>query len=245
MLVKNSTQNIDTIDFREGATLLIDKPTTWTSFDVVAKVRSLLSKKLKTKKLKVGHGGTLDPLASGLMVLGIGKHTKKLQSFQDEGKEYIAELKFGATTASYDAETDEENTFPIEQITEEALKQKLVEEFTGEIEQIPPIYSAKSINGKRAYDLARKGEAVELKPIQVTISEIELISFEAPYATIRVACSKGTYIRSLANDIGKSLESGAYLTKLKRTRSGSFLLSDAFELETFQDALKSGVASEN
>lgn len=237
MVVTNSGDSIGSIDFREGATLLINKELNWTSFDVVAKIRAMMSKRYRTKKMKVGHGGTLDPLADGLVVVGIGKHTKLLQTYQDEGKEYIAELKFGATTPSFDKETEEDQTFPVEQISAESISQTLIEKFTGTIDQVPPIYSAKSVDGRRAYEMARNGEHVELKSVPVTIAEIELIDFAMPYATLRIACSKGTYIRSLANDIGKALDSGAYLTKLTRTRSGKFLLSDAFSVKEFENAL--------
>jgi len=237
MVVTNSVDSIDTIDFREGATLLINKELNWTSFDVVAKIRALMSKRYGTKKMKVGHGGTLDPLAEGLVVIGIGKHTKSLQTYQDDGKEYIAEIKFGATTLSYDRETEENEHFSIDLVGEETIEQVLKEFFFGTFEQTPPIFSAKSVDGKRAYEMARNGEHVELKPVSVTISDIELLNFTSPFATVRVECSKGTYIRSLAHDIGKALGTGAYLTKLTRTKSGKFLLSDALTVSEFQNAL--------
>lgn len=237
MLITNKTENLKAIDLTKGATVLINKDLKWTSFDIVAKLRSMVGKKFNNKKLKVGHGGTLDPLADGLVVIGIGPHTKQLQMFQDEGKEYIAELKFGATTPSYDRETEENQQYPIDTVSEESLRNVLAEQFTGEISQMPPIFSAKSVNGTRAYEMARKGQEITLTAVNLTINEIELLHIDMPYATIRVACSKGTYIRSLANDIGKALGSGAYLTKLTRTRSGGFMLQDAMTVDEFRSAL--------
>lgn len=237
MLITNKTENLNRIDLTKGATVLINKELNWTSFDIVAKLRSMVGKKFNNKKLKVGHGGTLDPLADGLVVIGIGPHTKQLQTFQDEGKEYIAEIKFGATTPSYDRETEENQQFEIKNITEESIRKVLAEQFTGTISQMPPIFSAKSVNGTRAYELARKGQEVALSAVNITISKIELLNIDMPYATIHVACSKGTYIRSLANDIGQALGSGAYMTKLTRTRSGGFMLQDAMTVDEFRAAL--------
>lgn len=237
MLITNKTKHLNTLDLTKGATVLINKDLNWTSFDIVAKLRSMVGKKFNNKKLKVGHGGTLDPLADGLVVIGIGPHTKQLQMFQDEGKEYIAEIKFGATTPSYDRETEENQQFSTESVTEESLRKVLVEQFTGAISQMPPIFSAKSVNGTRAYEMARKGQEVILTAVNLNIAEIELLHIDMPYATIRVACSKGTYIRSLANDIGQALGSGAYLTKLTRTRSGGFMLKDAMTVDEFRSAL--------
>lgn len=237
MLITNKTTNLKDIDLPKGATVLINKELNWTSFDVVAKIRSMVGKKFNQKKIKVGHGGTLDPLAEGLVIIGIGPHTKMLQQFQDEGKEYIAEIKFGAVTASYDRETEESEQFSTEAVNEDSLRAVLAEQFFGDISQIPPQYSAKSVNGTRAYELARKGVDVELAPIHVTISAIDLLSFDMPFAVIRISCTKGTYIRSLANDIGKALGGGAYLTKLTRMRSGGYMLQDAMTVDEFRQAL--------
>jgi tRNA pseudouridine55 synthase len=230
MIITKET-DLQGADLQEGATLLVNKELGWTSFDLVAKIRSILSKHYKTKKLKVGHGGTLDPLATGLMVIGVGPHTKQLQNYQNQGKEYVAKVKFGATTPSFDCETEEDRNYPTDSITESSIKKILSEKFTGDLEQVPPIFSAKSVNGKRAYESARKGEELELAPVQISISDIELISFENNIAEIRVACTKGTYIRSLARDIGWALGSGAYLTGLVRTKSGSYCIEDAIGID--------------
>lgn len=237
MIINRSTTNINNIDFKEGAFILVNKPLNWTSFDVVAKIRNLISKKTGTKKIKVGHGGTLDPLATGLTIIGVGGFTKQLQNKQDEHKEYNASLVFGGSTPSYDKETEVNEVYSYEHITKDALELVLKQHFRGDISQIPPIFSAKSVNGKRAYKAARSGEEIELKPQVVTIFESEVQSFSMPEVNIRFVCSKGTYIRSLAHDIGKELNSGAYLSGLHRTKSGSFHVNDSITIEEFEKLL--------
>ena len=221
-------------DFEEGEILAFDKPLHWTSFDLVAKVRYNLCRKLGKKKLKVGHSGTLDPLATGVVIICTGKKTKMIETLQYDVKEYIATLQLGATTPSYDMEKEVDSTYPTEHITR-ALIDETIPHFVGEQWQVPPMFSAVQINGKRAYDLARKGEQVELKPKLLKIDEIELISFdeEKMQLTIRVVCSKGTYIRALARDIGEKLHSGAYLTALRRTRVGNTRVEECMTIEQF------------
>ena len=218
------------MNFVEGEIVAFDKPLGWTSFQMLSKFRYKLSRKLGVKKIKVGHAGTLDPLATGVLILCTGKATKRIEEFQQQQKEYIATLKLGATTPSFDMEMEEDGTYPVGHITEESVKEVL-QCFVGEIEQVPPSFSACKINGDRAYNLARAGEAVELKPKKLRIDEIELQAYEAPFATIRVVCSKGTYIRALARDIGQALSSGAYLTALRRTRIGDFVADKCLKVE--------------
>lgn len=191
------------MNFTEGEILYFDKPLRWTSFDLVNKVRNIVRYKLGLKKMKIGHAGTLDPLATGVMIVCTGRATKKIESFQYQTKEYVATLKLGATTPSFDLETEIDGEYPTEHITEELLRSTL-KNFIGSIQQIPPTYSAVKINGKRAYEYARKGQDVEIKPKTLVIDEIELISFSDNVAKIRVVCSKGTYIRALARDIGQA-----------------------------------------
>jgi tRNA pseudouridine55 synthase len=217
-------------DFKAGEILLVDKPLKWTSFDVVNKLRYHLKHGLKMKKIKVGHAGTLDPLATGLLVLCSGKMTKQLQTFQGEEKEYTGTFHLGATTPSYDLETEVNETFETAHINEQLLNDTL-QQFLGEIQQAPPLFSAKRINGKRAYELARKGEEVEMKKNAVHILEFELTDIRMPEVDFRILCSKGTYIRSIAYDFGKALNSGAHLIKLCRTGSGEFKLKDAHSVE--------------
>ena len=221
-------------DFETGEILAFDKPLHWTSFDLVAKVRYNLCRKLGKKKLKVGHSGTLDPLATGVVIICTGKKTKLIESLQYDVKEYIATLLLGATTPSYDMEKEVDATYPTEHITR-ALVDETIPLFVGEQWQIPPIFSAVQINGKRAYELARKGEQVELKPKLLKIDEIEVLDFdeEKMQLTIRVVCSKGTYIRALARDIGEKLRSGAYLTALRRTRVGGTRVEDCLTIDQF------------
>lgn len=221
-------------DFISGEILLFDKPYGWTSFDLVGKIRNFLSRELHIKKLKVGHAGTLDPLATGLMVICTGKATKMIESLQTMEKEYIATLKLGATTPSFDLETTENRFFEIQHITVNQLTEVL-KLFTGTIQQIPPLFSAVKIDGKRAYTHARAGKDTELKPREVTIRKMELLSFDLPYVTLEITCSKGTYIRSLARDIGEALHSGAYLTALRRTRNGDFYVKKALTFDSFRD----------
>ena len=225
-------------DFEEGEVLAFDKPLRWTSFDLVAKVRYNLCRKLGKKKLKVGHSGTLDPLATGVVIICTGKKTKLIESLQYDVKEYIATLQLGATTPSYDMEKEVDATYPTEHITRELIDQ-VIPTFVGEQWQVPPMFSAVQINGKRAYELARKGETVELKPKLLLIDEIEVLAFDpaAMQLTIRVVCSKGTYIRALARDIGERLKSGAYLTALRRTRVGDIQVEDCYTIEKFLEQL--------
>jgi tRNA pseudouridine55 synthase len=219
--------------FEEGQVLLFDKPMYWTSFDLVNKVRNMLRSSLRIKKIKVGHAGTLDPLASGLMIICTGRSTKKIDEFRDLDKEYVATIHLGETTPSFDLETATDKKYPTHHITEELVKEVL-NSFIGEQKQLPPMYSAKQIDGKRAYEFARKGIEKELAPVSVFFREIELLSFGMPETKIRLVCSKGTYIRSFARDFGEALESGAYLSALERTAIGSYKVSNAFDLEKFR-----------
>lgn len=223
------------MDFIEGEILYFDKPLRWTSFDLVAKVRYLLCRKLGVKKLKVGHAGTLDPLATGVVTICTGKATKRIDELMAHTKEYVATLQLGATTPSFDLETTIDATYPTDQITREAVEEAL-KKFQGRIEQVPPSYSACKVDGHRAYKLARKGQEVELKAKILVIDEIELQDFDATtmQATIRVVCSKGTYIRALARDIGQALGSGAHLTALRRTRVGETKVEQCITIEEFQ-----------
>lgn len=227
------------MDFKAGTILSFDKPLEWTSFGLVSKVRYLLCKHIGEKKLKVGHAGTLDPLATGVLIICTGKATKQIDTLQAKTKEYIATLQFGATTPSFDLETPVDATYPTSHISRERVEEALTR-FIGRIEQVPPSYSACKVDGKRAYDLARQGKEVELKAKVLVIDEIELQQFDADamQATIRVVCSKGTYIRALARDIGLALESGAHLTVLRRTRIGDYKVEDCHSLETFQQWLE-------
>ena len=208
----------------EGEIFYINKPLNWTSFNVVNKIRWKLQKTMKIKKIKVGHAGTLDPLATGVMILCTGKATKRIEEFQYQTKEYIATLKLGETTPSFDLELPVDNTYPVEHITRETVEE-IIPQFKGEIWQVPPVYSAVKIDGKRAYDYARNGEEVEIQPKLLAIDEIEILNCDLPYLTLRIVCSKGTYIRALARDIGQALGSGAHLTALCRTRIGEVTLN--------------------
>lgn len=228
------------MDFIEGEILCFDKPLHWTSFNLVAKIRSQLCHWLGVKKLKVGHAGTLDPLATGVMVICTGKATKRIDELQAHVKEYVATLQLGATTPCFDLEKPIDKTYPTDHITE-PLVREVLSKFIGRIEQVPPAFSACKIDGKRAYDLAHKGREVELKPKVLVIDEIELQNFnpEKMQATIRVVCSKGTYIRALARDIGEALNSGAHLISLRRTRVGDVKVEDCMQVEDFPDWLES------
>ena len=225
-------------DFEQGEILAFDKPLRWTSFDLVAKVRYNLCRKLGTKKLKVGHTGTLDPLATGVVVICTGKKTKLIDQLQYDVKEYEATLQLGATTPSYDMEKEVDRTYPTAHITRELID-RTIPQFLGEQWQVPPMFSAVQINGKRAYELARKGQEVELKPKLLKIDEIEVLAFDeaSMLLTIRVVCSKGTYIRALARDIGERLESGAYLTALRRTRVGAVRVENCYTIDRFLEEL--------
>ncbi len=225
-----------TYDFLGGEVLLFDKDLNWTSFDLVNRVRNTLCRKMGIKKMKVGHAGTLDPLATGLLILCTGKSTKKIESFQEKEKEYIATLKLGATTPSFDMETEEDSNNDTSHITLDKIKEA-VKLFQGEIEQVPPVFSAVKIKGKRAFDYARNGEEVKLRSRKIVIRNIEIESFDLPFVKIKVECSKGTYIRALARDIGEQLKCGAYLTELRRTRIGDFKVEDAFKVDYFLENL--------
>lgn len=220
-------------EYKEGRVILIDKPLHWTSFQVVNKLRWLLRKKLGIPKIKIGHGGTLDPLATGLLVICSGKFTKKLAEFQNEDKEYTGIITLGATTPSYDLETEIDQRFDISEINPEQIHDA-AQRFVGEIEQEPPVFSAVRKDGKRLYEYARKGEEVEIPKRLVTVYEFEIVSINLPEVHFRIRCSKGTYIRSLAHDFGKALQNGAHLSALRRTKSGSFSVEDAMTIEAFE-----------
>ena len=230
------------MDFIEGEIIYIDKPLHWTSFRVVRVLRAKLCQKLKIKKLKVGHAGTLDPLATGVMILCTGKKTKQIERLQAETKEYIAQVMLGATTPSFDLETAIDAEYPTAHITKE-LVEEVLQQFIGTIEQVPPLFSAVKIEGRRAYDFARKNEDVELKPKLLVIDHIELISYNLPYVTIRVVCSKGTYIRALARDIGEALHSGAHLTGLTRTRVGEATIDKCLKMEEIDQFLEENMTT--
>lgn len=219
------------MNFKEGEIIYINKPYKWTSFGIVNKVRYFVCRKQGVKKMKVGHAGTLDPLATGVMILCTGKATKRIEEFQYQTKEYVATLRLGATTPSFDLEKEIDAYYPTEHITR-GLVETTLQQFVGSIEQVPPSFSACKVGGKRAYDLARKGEEVELKAKTLVIDEIELLECRLPDTVkIRVVCSKGTYIRALARDIGQALGSGAHLTALERTRVGDVRLQDCLTLD--------------
>lgn len=220
------------MNFQEGEILYISKPYRLTSFAVVKKVRYLLCQKLGVKKIKVGHAGTLDPLATGVMIVCTGHATKRIEELQGGEKEYIATIKLGETTASFDLEHEVDATYPVDHITP-SMVEEVLRQFTGVLQQVPPTFSACKVSGKPAYKLARKGRDVQLAAKEVTIYEIELLDCTLPLFTIRVRCSKGTYIRSLARDLGEALHSGAHLTALERTRVGEVTLSDCIPLDDF------------
>ena len=225
------------MDFVAGEVIAINKPYTWTSFQVVSKIRYLLSRKYGIKRFKVGHAGTLDPLASGVLLLCTGKATKRIEELQSHTKEYIAEITLGATTPSFDLEHPIDATYPYEHITREMVEETL-KQFIGNIAQRPPLFSACKVDGKRAYDLARKGSDMQLMPKQIRIDEIELLEYDLPRIRIRVVCGKGTYIRSLARDIGEALQSGGHLTDLIRTRIGDYKINECITTEAFQEWLE-------
>lgn len=229
------------MDFQAGEILAIYKPYKWTSFQIVNKVRYILSRRFKVKRFKVGHAGTLDPLATGVLLVCTGKATKKIEELQSHTKEYIAELVLGATTPSYDLEHPINATYPTEHITEERVREVL-KTFIGETAQRPPLFSACKVDGVRAYDLARNGSTMELAPKLVQIDEIELLECNLPEIKIRVVCGKGTYIRSLARDIGEALASGAYLKSLTRTRVGDHKVGDCINPDDFQNWLENQLA---
>lgn len=220
--------------FEEGKVLLFDKPVYWTSFDLVNKVRIMIRHAFRLKNLKVGHAGTLDPLASGLMIICTGRATKQIDSFRDLDKEYVATFHLGETTPSFDLETQTDQQFPTAHISEDLICEVL-KSFMGEQLQLPPMYSAKLLAGKRAYEFARKGIHKELEPVKVCFRELELISFNMPEVRIKLVCSKGTYIRSFARDLGVALKSGSYLSALERTAIGTYHLKNAYTLEKFEE----------
>lgn len=231
------------MNFLEGEVLYFDKPLYWTSFKLVKIVRTRISRKLKIKKIKVGHVGTLDPLASGVMIICTGKATKLIESFQYQTKEYVATLQLGATTPSFDRETEIDGVYPTEHITREGVE-TVLRQFVGSIQQVPPVYSACKIDGRRAYDFARKGEDVELKAKELVIDEIELLEYQSDIIKIRVVCSKGTYIRALARDIGQALDSGAHLIGLVRTRVGDVRLEDCLQVDQIDELVEKAVVTE-
>ncbi len=225
------------MDFVAGEIIPIFKPYTWTSFQIVNKVRYHLSRKYGIKRFKVGHAGTLDPLATGVLLLCTGKATKRIEELQKNTKEYEAEITLGATTPSYDMEHPVNETFPYEHITKELVENTL-KQFIGDISQRPPLFSACKVDGKRAYDLARKGSDMQLEPKQIRIDNIELLEYNLPKIRIRVTCGKGTYIRSLARDIGEAMQSGAYLSELTRTRIGEYKIENCITPEAFPEWLE-------
>ena len=231
------------MDFISGEVVFFNKPIDWTSFDLVNKFRYKLSRKLQVKKIKVGHAGTLDPKATGVMVLCTGRATKRIEEFQGQTKEYVATLKLGATTPSFDMEKEIDATYPTEHITRE-MTEAVLRKFVGRIEQVPPAFSACKINGKRAYEMARRDEDVPLKAKILVIDEIELIDYQLPDIKIRVVCSKGTYIRALARDIGQALDSGAHLIALERTRIGDVTLEKCLNPEDIDSFLEKTAKAE-
>lgn len=230
------TPDLHGINFEEGYIAVLDKPLRWTSTDVVRKIKFSL-RKLGYRRIKVGHAGTLDPLATGVLLVCIGRATKMVDALQAEEKEYIADVMLGATTPSFDLEHEIDHTYPWEHITRQAVEKALAD-LTGQRLQTPPVYSAKKIDGTRAYELARAGEEVAVRQALITIYEMELLECELPKIRIRVRCSKGTYIRSLAREIGEALQSGAHLTALRRTRSGGFTAENAWSLDEFLENLQ-------
>ena len=225
-------------DYKEGQVILIEKPLEWTSFQAVNKVRWLIRKSFGIKKIKVGHAGTLDPLATGLLIICTGKFTKKIDAFQAQEKEYTGTFTLGCTTPSYDLETEIDQTFDISEITSEKIHEA-TKQFIGEIQQQPPVFSALKKEGKRLYEFARSGEEVEIPFRTITISEFEITKIALPKVDFRVVCSKGTYIRSFANDFGKALNNGAHLSALRRTRIGEFSVEKAVGIEAFEASLPS------
>jgi len=233
-----TNKSLNAEDYKEGQVILIDKPLEWTSFQVVNKMRWLIRQAFGIKKIKVGHAGTLDPLASGLLIICTGKFTKKIDTYQAQEKEYTGTFTLGATTPSYDLETEVDQTFDISQLTSEEIK-AAIPQFLGEIQQQPPVFSALKKDGKRLYEFARNGEEVDIPFRTVTISEFKITKIDLPKVDFRVVCSKGTYIRSLANDFGKALDNGAHLSALRRTKIGEFSVENALSINTFEASLPS------
>ena len=235
-------RSIEGYDFQKGEVLLFDKELDWTSFDLVRKLRNFLCRATGIKKLKVGHAGTLDPKATGLMIICTGKETKNIDSYQAKEKEYVATIKLGATTPSFDLESAEDATFPTDHITSEFLEKTLTG-FIGETDQVPPLFSAVKIDGRRAYLHARAGSDMVLQARKITISELEVLNFSQEEIVLRIVCGKGTYIRSLARDLGIALDSGAYLVGLCRTRIGEMKLENAWNLENFMEKIHENVTN--
>lgn len=227
------------MDYISGEVLVIDKPYRWTSFDAVKRLRGAVQRRLNAKRFKVGHAGTLDPLATGVLLVCTGRATKRIAELQEGMKEYVAEITFGATTPSYDLEKEIDATYPWEHITPELIAETLPK-FQGHVMQVPPVFSAVKVDGKRAYNYARKGKEVEIKAKPLEIKELEVLNWEAPKLTLRVLCSKGTYIRALARDLGEAMNSGAHLTALRRTRVGDYTIDDAMSLDQALELIKDG-----
>ena len=234
----NQIQILPTTDFKAGMVLLIDKPYQWTSFNVVSKIRTLLKHHTGDKKIKVGHAGTLDPLATGLLVICIGRATKSVNQLTAQDKTYEATFKLGQTTPSFDLEKEIDQTYPTQHINNELIK-KVVANFIGKQQQVPPIFSAKLIDGKRAYKFARQGLEPEMKPVPIEIFNIDILKFEMPLLKLKIHCSKGTYIRALARDLGIALNSGAHLVELRRTQSGQFNINQALTITEFEKIITS------
>lgn len=226
-------------ELQSGKILLIDKPLDWTSFDVVNKIRWEIRKKYNLKKFKVGHAGTLDPKATGLLILCLGKETKNIETYQGQKKVYTGTIKLGTTTPSYDTETEEEGLFPTNHITLELIQQTLPQ-FIGTIQQYPPVFSALKKDGKRLYEYARSGKEINVTAREIHIDDFAITSIQMPYINFKVSCSKGTYIRSLAHDFGKALQSGGYLTELRREQIGDFSVEKAFSIETAIKTIQEG-----
>lgn len=227
------------MDYISGEILVIDKPYRWTSFDAVKRLRGAVQRRLNAKRFKVGHAGTLDPLATGVLLVCTGRATKRIAELQEGMKEYVAEITFGATTPSYDLEKEIDATYPWEHITPELIAETLPK-FQGHVMQVPPVFSAVKVDGKRAYNYARKGKEIEIKAKPLEIKELEVLGWEAPKLTLRVLCSKGTYIRALARDLGEAMNSGAHLTALRRTRVGDYTIDDAMSLDQALELIKDG-----
>ena len=227
------------MDYITGETIVIDKPLGWTSFDAVKRIRGAIQRRLNVKRFKVGHAGTLDPLATGVLLVCTGRSTRRISELQDGMKEYVADIMFGATTPSYDLEKEIDAHYPWEHITREAIE-AVLPRFMGRVMQVPPVFSAVKVDGRRAYKYARKGEAVEIKPKELEIPEMEILSWEAPVLRLRILCSKGTYIRAVARDLGEALGSGAHLTGLRRTRVGDYNLTHALTMDQALEMINNG-----
>ena len=227
------------MDFISGEIIGIDKPLGWTSFDAVKRLRGAIQRRLRVKKFKVGHAGTLDPLATGVLIVCTGRATRRIETLQNGTKEYVAEITLGATTPSFDLETEVDATYPWEHITEEKIRE-ILPRFIGRVMQVPPVFSAVKVDGKRAYNLARKGKDIELAAKPLEIKEIEILGYDAPRLTLRIVCSKGTYIRALARDIGEALGSGGHLTALRRTRVGDITIDDCLTVDKAVDIISNG-----